>query len=193
MTANGVMNHTTESADSESELIKRATNGDAHAFGRLYEKYIDQIYNYIFYRTSGVQEAEDLTSRVFLRALKHIEGYEDRGYPFSAWLYRIAHNLVVNWYRNHDRVDEVPIVDQYPPPSTEAEMERRLQKQDEREKLLEVIRDLPSDRQQLIILKHVEGLTNQEIGEIMDRTEGAIKALYHRTLVSLRDEYGILD
>ncbi len=187
------MNHTTEAESSESELIERATKGDATAFGRLYEKYIDQIYNYVYYRTSGIQEAEDLTSRVFLRALKHIEDYEDRGYPFSAWLYRIAHNLVVNWYRDHDRVDEVPIVDQYPPPSVEVGMESRLQKEDEREELMEIIRELPQDRQQLIILKHVEGLTNQEIGEIMDRTEGAIKALYHRTLVSLRDEYGVLD
>lgn len=62
-------------------------------------------------------------------------------------------------------------------------------KQNEREELLEVIRELPEDRQQLIILKHVEKLTNKEIGEIMGRTEGAIKALYHRTLVALRDEY----
>ncbi|MBS3751247.1 MAG: sigma-70 family RNA polymerase sigma factor [Anaerolineales bacterium] len=187
------MNHTTDKNLTETDLIEQATNGDASAFGQLYEKYIDQIYSYIYYRTSGKQEAEDLTSRVFLRALRAIEDYEDRGYPFSAWLYRIAHNLVVNWYRNQDRVEEVPIVDQYPPPSVEAGAEKRVQVKDEREELMEVIRELPEDRQQLIILKHVEGLTNQEIGEIMGRTEGAIKALYHRTLVSLRDEYGVLD
>lgn len=178
---------------SESEIIQRATEGDSNAFGQLYEKYIDDIYSYVYYRTSDTKEAEDLTSRVFLRALRHIENYEDRGYPFSAWLYRIAHNLVVNWYRDNDRKEEVSLVDQYPPPSTKGVMETRLQKKDERQKLMGIIRELPHDRQQLIILKHVEGLTNKEIGEIMERTEGAIKALYHRTLVSLRDDYGVLE
>lgn len=186
------MNNTGQSEQTElteTEIIALACEGDSRAFGQLYQKYVDAIYNYVYYRTSGQKEAEDLTSRVFLRALKHIENYEDRGYPFSAWLYRIAHNLVVNWYRDRDRKDEVPLADQYPPPSVEDRTERRLTKQNEREELLEVIRELPEDRQQLIILKHVEKLTNKEIGEIMGRTEGAIKALYHRTLVVLRDEY----
>jgi RNA polymerase sigma-70 factor (ECF subfamily) len=106
-------------------------------------------------------------------------------------LYRIAHNLVVNWYRDRDRKEEVPLVDQYPPPAVEDETEKKLTRKDRREELLDVVRDLPDDRQQLLILKHVEGLTNREIGQIMGRTEGAVKALYHRTLVSLRDEYGV--
>ncbi len=189
----GVMNSRQETEQSESELIQLATQGNSQAFGALYEKYIDDIYNYVYYRTSDTEEAEDLTSRVFLRALKHIDNYEDRGYPFSAWLYRIAHNLVVNWYRDNDRNEEVPLVDQFPPPSTQGVMEKRLLKKDEKERLMNIIQELPHDRQQLIILKHVEGLTNKEIGTIMERTEGAIKALYHRTLVSLRDEYGVLD
>ena len=96
----------------ESELILLATEGDADAFGALYEKYIDQIYNYIYYRTSNGKDAEDLCSRVFIRALHHIERYEDRGYPFSAWLYRIAHNLVVNWYRDKDKNEDEPTNEQ---------------------------------------------------------------------------------
>lgn len=189
----GVMNIRQEMGHSESELVQLATQGDSQAFGALYEKYIEDIYSYVYYRTSDTKEAEDLTSRVFLRALKHIGNYEDRGYPFSAWLYRIAHNLVVNWYRDNDRNEEVPLVDQFPPPSTQGVMEKRLLKKDERKRLMDIIQELPHDRQQLIILKHVEGLTNKEIGTIMERTEGAIKALYHRTLVSLRDEYGVLE
>jgi RNA polymerase sigma-70 factor (ECF subfamily) len=106
-------------------------------------------------------------------------------------LYRIAHNLVVNWYRDRDRKEEVPLGAQYPPPAVEDQTEKQLAKEDRRESLLEVVRELPDDRQQLLILKHVEGLTNREIGEIMGRTEGAIKALYHRTLVALRDEYDV--
>lgn len=185
------MNSTMDPERTEKELIARASAGDAEAFGALYEQHIEAIYNYVYYRTSSQKEAEDLTSRVFLRALKHIEEYEDRGYPFSAWLYRIAHNLVVNWYRDRDRSQEIPLADQFPPPAVEDKVEQRLAREDKRHELLKKVRELPEDRQQLIILKHVEGLTNREIGEVMDRTEGAIKALYHRTLVSLRDEYGV--
>ena len=176
---------------SESELIALACQGSAEAFGALYELYIDQIYNYIYFRTSNGKDAEDICSRVFLRALNHIERYEDRGYPFSAWLYRIAHNLVVNWYRDSDRVEEISLLDQYPPPTVEGSVEERIEKLDEKEQLLNVINSLPEDRKELLILKHVEGLTNFEIGQIMDRTEGAIKALYHRTLESLRDDYDL--
>ena len=176
---------------SESELISLACDGDGDAFGALYEKYIDQIYNYIYFRTSNVKDAEDICSRVFLRALRHIERYEDRGYPFSAWLYRIAHNLVVNWYRDSERSEEISLSDQYPPPTIEGTVEERIEKKDEENRLMAMINGLPEDRKELLILKHVEDLTNYEIGQIMDRTEGAIKALYHRTLESLRDDYGL--
>ena len=176
---------------SESELVSLACDGDTDAFGALYEKYIDQIYNYIYFRTSNVKDAEDICSRVFMRALHHIKRYEDRGYPFSAWLYRIAHNLVVNWYRDRERSDEISLSEQYPPPTMDGDIEDRIEKENETELLMSVIQRLPEDRKELLILKHVEGLTNTEIGQIMDRTEGAVKALYHRTLESLRDDYEI--
>lgn len=179
------------SGKSESDLISLATAGSAEAFGALYEKYIDQIYNYIYYRTSNGKDAEDICSRVFIRALNHIERYEDRGYPFSAWLYRIAHNLVINWYRDREKAEEISLSEQYPPPTMAGSVEDRIELRDEKDALLQVITDLPEDRRELLILKHVEGLTNAEIGQIMDRTEGAIKALYHRTLESLRDDYGL--
>lgn len=190
----GVMRSTRDvdlSGATETELISLATAGNSEAFGYLYEKYIDQIYNYIYYRTSNGKDAEDLCSRVFIRALHHIERYEDRGYPFSAWLYRIAHNLVVNWYRDKDKKEEISLSEQYPPPRMAGSVEDRIENEDEKAALLRVITSLPEDRKELLILKHVEGLTNSEIGQIMDRTEGAIKALYHRTLESLRDDYGV--
>ena len=175
----------------ESEIIARASKGDSEAFGLLYEQYVEKIYNYLYYKTSSQAQAEDLTSQVFLQALGHIENYEDRGYPFSAWLYRIAHNLVVNWYRDKDKIEEMPLEDQLFLLAEQDHVEDGLEKSEEEENLLKVIRELPENRQQVLILKFVEGLTNHEIGEIMDRTEGAIKALYHRTLLSLRDEHGI--
>ena len=179
------------SGKTESDLISLATAGNADAFGALYEKYIDQIYNYIYYRTSNGKDAEDLCSRVFIRALNHIERYEDRGYPFSAWLYRIAHNLVINWYRDREKAEEISLSDQYPPPRMAGSVEDQIENEDEKGALMRVISSLPEDRKELLVLKHVEGLTNTEIGQIMDRTEGAIKALYHRTLESLRDDYGL--
>ncbi len=175
----------------ESELIVRASNGDSEAFGLLYEKNVEKIYNYLYYKTSSQTKAEDFTSRVFLKALGRIEDYEDRGYPFSAWLYRIAHNLVVNWYRDKDKIEEIPLDEEIPLSSMEEHVEQHLQRTEEEENLLAVIREFSEDRQQMLILKFVENLTNQEIGDIMGRTEGAIKALYHRTLISLRDEHGI--
>jgi RNA polymerase sigma-70 factor, ECF subfamily len=173
--------------ESESALIARAKE-EPEAFGILYERYVDKIYNYIYYRTGDRQNAEDLTARTFYRALKHFPRYEDRGAPFSAWLYRIAHNLVANWHRNHSRRQMVSLESLVLRAQREKGPEPSLEKLDEEGLLLQAVRRLPPDRQQLIILKHVEQMTNAEIGQVMGRTEGAIKSLYHRTLVALRED-----
>lgn len=171
----------------EGELVELAkTEGDA--FGELYMRYVEKIYNYIYYRTGNHQDAEDLTARVFHRALAHIPDYEDRGLPFSAWLYRIAHNLVANFHRDRKRKKIVPIENLVLSTIRREAPDRVTERRDEAEQLLAVIRSLPEDRQQLLILKFVDRRSNAEIGEIMDRSEGAIKSLYHRTLVSLREE-----
>jgi RNA polymerase sigma-70 factor (ECF subfamily) len=176
--------HTREQGDEES-LIRQAQE-DPAAFGVLYERYVEQIYSYIYYRTNDRQEAEDLTSRTFHRALRYLPRYELRGAPFSSWLYRIAHNLVANWYRDRSQRQMIPLdelalhSDSYLP-RWEAEDE-------EQEALLAAIRRLPADRQELLILKLSQGLSNAEIGQIMGRSEGAIKQLYYRTLRALRRE-----
>lgn len=176
----------TEQADGQS--VGRATQGDKDAFGELYDQYATRIYNYIYYRTGSTQDAEDLTSRVFFRAMRHITNYRDRGVPFSAWLYRIAHNLVANWHRDSSRRQEVELEDGYRANKGEEHPETALMESEEQSALLTLIRRLPEERQQLLILKFVEHMSNAEIGQIMDRTEGAIKSLYHRTLLSLREE-----
>jgi RNA polymerase sigma-70 factor (ECF subfamily) len=169
------------------ELIRLARE-DREAFGVLYERYVRRIYAYIYYRTGNTFDAEDLTERVFMRALRHIGGYSDRGLPFSAWLYRIAHNLVANWYRDSSRRKEISLEDFVPPERPSEHPERTLVENEERQRLLGMIRCLPQERQELLILKFVEDLSNAEIGMIMGRSEGAIKSLYHRTLLALRDE-----
>jgi RNA polymerase sigma-70 factor, ECF subfamily len=170
----------------EDEVLFRASQGDQEAFGLLYERYVNRIFNYIYYRTGNVNDAEDLTARVFQRALHHIGNYIDRGIPFSAWLYRIAHNLVANWHRDRSRRQEIPLSDA-PLVSRGDHPEATLVRTQEQEALLRMIRKLPSERQQLLIFKFVEHFSNAEIGQIMGRSEGAVKSLYHRTLLSLRD------
>lgn len=166
-----------------------AAKGDGEAFGVLYERYIGRIYNYVYYRVGNHADAEDLTARVFLRALSHIGNYTDRGVPFSAWLYRIAHNLVANWYRDNARRRDISLDDINAIKSKGDHPEANLLQNEQNDQLLKIIRILPPERQQLLILKFVDHCSNAEIGIIMGRTEGAIKSLYHRTLLSLRDEF----
>ena len=171
----------------DAELVELAKT-DQDAFGELYERYVGKIYNYIYYRTSNQHDAEDLTARVFFRAMAHIKNYTDRGVPFQAWLYRIAHNLVANWHRDRSRRKIIPL-DEFVASTLRSEApDRAAEDQEEREVLLAAMRRLPADRQQLLVLKFVEHLSNAEIGAVMDRTEGAIKSLYHRTLIALRDD-----
>ena len=174
----------------EDEVLQRAARGDRDAFGQLYEQYVERIFNYVYYRTGNLHDAEDLTARVFQRAMNHIRSYTDRGVPFSAWLYRIAHNLVANWHRDRSRRQEIPLNDLPVVPSREERPETKLVRSQEQDSLLRLIRQLPPERQHLLILKFVENLSNAEIGQIMGRSEGAVKSLYHRTLLSLRDELG---
>ena len=172
--------------EDEAGLIERAKR-DAAAFGELYEKYVDRIYNYIYYRTGSRPDAEDLTSKTFFRALSHLESYDNRGVPFGAWLYRIAHNLVANWHRDRGRRQLLHFNESLVLGDSDIGPERRAEDLEDRRDLLKAIGRLDSRRQELLILKFIEGFSNARIGEVMGCTEGAIKSLYHRTLLELRE------
>ncbi|MCY4539096.1 MAG: sigma-70 family RNA polymerase sigma factor [Chloroflexi bacterium] len=168
-------------------LVELAAD-DNEAFGELYERYLTKMYNYVYYRTGNRHDAEDLTAKVFHRAMSHIATYVDRGLPFQAWLYRIAHNLVANWHRDQGR-RKIIALDDFVAHSLQSEApDRRAEEQEDQKQLMEAVRRLPEDRQQLLLLKFIEQLSNAEIGEIMGRTEGAVKSLYHRTLLALRED-----
>jgi RNA polymerase sigma-70 factor (ECF subfamily) len=168
-------------------ILNLAITGDEEAFSILYKENVKKIYNYIYYRTGNSHDAEDLTARVFQRALGHITKYKKTNVPFSAWLYRIAHNLVANWHRDNSRRKEVPIEDQIDLRVKMEIPEKQIEMRQEVEFLLKAIRKLSNDRQMVLILKYVEDLSNKEIGDILGKSEGAIKSLYHRTLLELRD------
>lgn len=176
-----------DSRTEEAALVAQAKDSP-DAFGELYQRYVDKIYSYVYYRTGSAPDAEDLTARVFVRALQNIDGYEDRGYAFSAWLYRIAHNLVANWHRDNSRRPTIAIDDLAQWRVAAKGPEDMTALLEDRAALLQAIRGLPSDRRELLLLKFVDQLSNAEIGEVMGRSEGAVKSLYHRTLQTLRQE-----
>ena len=167
-------------------IIEKAIKGDEEAFSILYNENLKKIYNYIYYRTGNSHDAEDLTARVFQRALNHISKYKKTAVPFSAWLYRIAHNLVANWHRDNNRRKEVPLEEHTETRNKQEIPEREIEDRQDVEFLLKAMHRLSHDRQMVIILKYVEDLPNNEIGKIMRKSEGAIKSLYHRTLLELR-------
>ena len=169
-------------------LVKRAKR-DPAAFGTLYERYVDRIYSYIFFRTGNTQEAEDLTAKTFYQALANVRRYNERGLPFAAWLFRIAHNLLANWYRDHQRKPQIALDEMWPLlGKSRSSPDAVAEKNSEEDALRAVIQHLPADRQLLLVLKFGEGKSNVEIGNVLGRTEGAIKSLFHRTLDELRVE-----
>ena len=173
----------------EINLINAAKK-DPMEFGKLYEIYVTRIYNYIYFRVDDAHDAEDITARVFFNALKSISSYKHMGLPFSAWLYRIAHNLVANHHRDHSRLKEISLESIPDPilPQKHEHPETTMQKTDEANLLLALISDLPPVRQELISLKFMDKLSNAEIGKILRKSEGAVKSLYHRTLLELREK-----
>ncbi len=176
--------------DAKDEIgLIDAAKTDPSAFGELYKQYVERIYNYIFFRIGSAKDAEDLTGKVFFKAMSHIKRYKHMGLPFSAWLYRIAHNLVANYHRDQARNQEISL-DDVPGqvlPQLDHHPEIRIERNQEVEDMLAVIRDLAPIRQELLILKFVDRLSNAEIGQILRKSEGAIKSLYHRTLIELRE------
>jgi RNA polymerase sigma-70 factor, ECF subfamily len=174
-------------AADEAALVELART-DPVAFGQLYERYVDRVYSYIYHRVGNVQDAEDLTARTFYRALDKLETYEDRGLPFSAWLFRIAHNLVANWHRDHSQRRFLSLDRLWWHSEDGDTPEEYVAQSEEQEALLEAISRLPEERRSLIQYKFGTSLSNLEIGALMNKSESAIKSLYFRTLSALRQD-----
>ncbi|HEX9116915.1 MAG TPA: sigma-70 family RNA polymerase sigma factor [Anaerolineae bacterium] len=169
----------------EAELVETARN-DPEAFGELYERNVDRIYSYIYYRVGNEADAEDLVARTFYQALANLPRYTDRGLPFAAWLYRIAHNLVANHHRAHQRWKSMPLDDLEVTGRPADGPDHAAESNEKQRALWAAIRRQPEERQRLLILKFADRLSNDEIGHLMGRTESSIKSLYHRTLKALK-------
>lgn len=168
----------------EKNLVSRAQKGDEVAFTQLYEEYFDKIYRYIVIRMGDRMEAEDITQQVFLKALQSINSFKWKGAPFSAWLYRIAHNQLVDYLRKTKRrtsvpIDEITLVaDSDPQEDVEKEFDIR--------QLSAAIQYLTESQRAVISLRFTSELPIAEVAEIMDKSQGAIKALQHSAIVALR-------
>ncbi len=169
---------------SDDALVELART-DPEAFGELYQRHVKRVYNYIYYRVGAcTQDAEDLTARTFLQALSHLPRFRQQGAPISAWLLRIAHNLVANWHR--DRKHNLSLPDTLESRDDSNHPTVVSEKKEERAELLRAVAALPAERQQLLILRFVEEMRASDIAVVMGRSEGAVKALLHRTMTHLR-------
>jgi RNA polymerase sigma-70 factor (ECF subfamily) len=168
-------------------LVQHAQQGDRDALEELYLLHFDRIYSYLHMSVGNRHDAEDLTTQVFVKMLESIGKFRWRSAPFSAWLFRIAHNLAMDHFRANKRwqpEEEVP----EPDPGERSAAEEEALESIGRENMLEMIQRLSQEQQQVLTLKFVFNFSNAEAGTILEKTEGAIKSLQHRALASLHRE-----
>ena len=169
------------------ELVARAQEGDRDALEDLYLRHFDRIYSYLHMTVGNRHDAEDLTTQTFMRMLESIGKFRFQSAPFSAWLFRIAHNLSMDHFRANKRwqpEEEVP----EPHGSEERSAEDEAFQSIGRQSMLELIDSLSQEQQQVLTLKFVFNFSNAEAATILDKTEGAVKSLQHRALVSLQKQ-----
>ncbi len=168
-------------------LVDRAQRGDRDALEELYLIHFDRIYSYLHVSVGNRHDAEDLTTQTFLKMLESIGKFRWQSAPFSAWLFRIAHNLAMDHFRANKRWQpEEDVPEPEPDESTSAEVGAL--ESIGRRSMLELIEDLSPEQQQVLTLKFVFNFSNGEVATILGKTEGAIKSLQHRALVSLQKQ-----
>ena len=169
-------------------LVKKAAGGNFEAFGQLYTIYLDRIYRYVFYQVNDKMMAEDITEEAFIKAWKAIGSCKGKEDTFLPWLYRIAHNHLINTLRYMKK--SISIEKDNLVGVITSRQEQEIEAKIECQELLEAIACLPENQKQVIILKFIEGLDNREIGKIMGKTEGAVRVSQMRALATLRQKLG---
>jgi len=168
----------------EESLVRRAQQHDEEAFTQLYEEYFDKIYRYVALKIGDRMEAEDITQQVFLNAIKAINSFRWRGVPFSSWLFRIAHNQVVDHLRNKAKRATVPLEESLVASNDNPQLtvEQKL----DIEQLNSAAKRLTPAQQEVISLRFAGEMSIAQAANVMGKSEGAIKALQHSAIAALR-------
>jgi RNA polymerase sigma-70 factor (ECF subfamily) len=174
-----------DSSCREATLVEHAIAGDVDAFGELYQRHLDAIYRYVYFRVGDADDAEDLTEQVFLKAWEALPGYKQCGNPFTSWLYRIAHNVTVDHHRRWKPVASTPLLEEGAWQSKEPAVLRQIIEAEEAATLSRAIRRLSEDQQQVIVLRFVEGLSHAEVANMLNKSESACRVIQHRALAAL--------
>lgn len=171
-------------------LVKKIKKGDKEAFEEIYNLFAERIFRYIYLKIGNKEEAEDLTQQVFIKVWEAIDNFQFRKNPFSSWIYRIAHNLVVDFYRKqkdllslNDDI-KVEIIDSL-------NLEERLYYKEELRKILKIINQLPTTQRDILILRFIDDLSYREIAKIMKKSPLSLRVLQHRALKKLKELFKI--
>ena len=173
---------------SDTDLLERAVQGDAEAFGLLYRRHLERVYRYVLYRVSNQQEAEDLTETVFLKVWEALPGYRLREQPWTAWLFRVAENTVIDYYRTrhaHKELEEGL-------PADGPEPVERISLGEEMAQVRAALGQLSPDQQRLLLLRFVDGLSHAEVAQILGKTEGNVRVMQYRALAALAKVLGAM-
>lgn len=165
-------------------ILNKAQGGSQEAFGQIYDLYFKKIYRFIFFRVGHKESAEDLTEEVFLKAFSKIGSIKETK-AFEGWLYQIARNLVIDYYRQKKltvALDEIENTLEY-----ESNVVNNLDLEQDQKVLLRHMKELPSDQQVVIKLKFFDDLENHEIAELLNKTEGSIRVIQHRAINKLQE------
>lgn len=174
----------TDTSPEIEKLIDRAIDGDGDAFGRLYDMHVDRVYRHIYYLVSNNSDAEDLTQQAFIKAWQAIGQYKKTASPFLAWLIKISHNLVIDFYRS--KKTEINVDFDVVATKTEVNPEHLVEVRFNQQEIRQAINKLRGDQQQVILMRFIEGFSYPEIAATLGKSEGAIRVILHRALVKLR-------
>lgn len=169
----------------EEDLVSRAVKGDGEAFTQLYEEHFDKVYRYIYLRLGDQAESEDLTQDVFMKALEAISSYKWRSLPFASWLFRIAHNKVIDYLRKQGNVEKVAVEDV----TLSAESDPLLiaERNIEIERLVEGVKNLSPAQREVISLRFGAELSIAEVAKVLGKSPGTVKALQYNGIAALKN------
>ncbi len=172
----------------EKAVVQRAQQNDPNAFAELYDEYFDKIYRYIAIKIGDREEAEDMTQQVFLKAHQSISSFKWKGVPFSAWLYRIAHNLIVDYLRKKKKRPDTLQDDTVLTDNSGNNPEQLAERKMDMQQVLEAAQYLTDAQREVISLRFAGEMPIARVAEIMGKSQGAIKALQHSAIASLRKQ-----